>query len=730
MADVGRVLGGRYHARGAGRPGWHGHHLPRVATTKLGRDVAIKVLRGEYGSDASFLAAVPARGAGRRAAEPPQRGRRVRLRHRTRSGPYIVMELVTGGDLAGALRERGPLPPTVAASIAQQIADALDAAHARGIVHRDIKPSNVLLSTGGRVKVADFGIAQAFTDAQLTMTGVTMGSVHYFSPEQARGEPVDARPRTSTPPGSCCTRCSPGSGRSAAAPRRRWRWPACAGRIPSPVRGAAGRARGARRASCAGASSPTCARGRPRPSWRPPWVGSWPTRSARPRTTPCVRPPARPRRRWRATTTSTRSPRARRHGSAGLGGGPHGPVRAGRRRGAALLSFVSGSGVRGRASATPASHAPGPTARARAAVRGHAHRGCPRHRRPSVAAARREPADERRGRPGTVIDQDPAEGAMVPPGGAVKVVVAQEVDTVRVPDLRGDTETRAKTRLVEAGLKPTGRFQTYDRSVRRGRVVRTEPAAGTEVAEGTTVAYYVSRGARPTDASSPESAAARVGDYRCLSLDEASRQVADAGLVARHRVASRARERRHMAGHRPGATGRCRGRPRGPRSGCGRSIPRSPARPEAGVPPGRSVHPVGSMARRRRSRRACAASSLRCAGAATLSARGDVALSPLRYAPDRRRTVLGVFPPPPRMRHLPQLRQGRRGSPGLLRARPHPRGAAGRRDPGVLAGAIPTRAVRGPVPGPRPRRTRRGPGERAGRGCRYPASSVRGRPGP
>ena len=107
-------------------------------------------------------------------------------------GPYIVMELVTGGDLAGALRERGPLPPTVAASIAQQIADALDAAHARGIVHRDIKPSNVLLSTGGRVKVADFGIAQAFTDAQLTMTGVTMGSVHYFSPEQARGDPVGA----------------------------------------------------------------------------------------------------------------------------------------------------------------------------------------------------------------------------------------------------------------------------------------------------------------------------------------------------------------------------------------------------------------------------------------------------------------------------------------------------------------------------------------------------------
>src|SRR6476620_6328316 len=161
----------------------------RARDTKLGRDVAIKVLLGEYGSDVSFLARFQ-----REAQAAAQ------LNHpnvvavfdygQDPVGPYIVMELVTGGDLAASLRERGPLPPTVAASIGQQVADALDAAHARGIVHRDIKPSNVLLSTGGRVKVADFGIAQAFTDAQLTMTGVTMGSVHYFSPEQARGEQV------------------------------------------------------------------------------------------------------------------------------------------------------------------------------------------------------------------------------------------------------------------------------------------------------------------------------------------------------------------------------------------------------------------------------------------------------------------------------------------------------------------------------------------------------------
>jgi serine/threonine-protein kinase len=133
--------------------------------------------------------------------------------------------------------------------------------------------------------------------------------------------------------------------------------------------------------------------------------------------------------------------------------------------------------------------------------------------------------------PGTVIEQEPGEGIPVLPGGTVDVVVAQEVDTVRVPDLRGDTETRARTRLVEAGLTPMGRFQTYHADVRRGRVVRTEPAAGTEVAEGTTIALYVSRGPRPIEPPSPEAVAARVGDYRCLTVDEARAQLDAASLA-------------------------------------------------------------------------------------------------------------------------------------------------------------------------------------------------------
>ena len=102
------------------------------------------------------------------------------------------MELVDGEDLASILRRSGALPPRQVARIGAGVARALAAAHARGLVHRDIKPGNVLIGADGAVKVADFGIARAVAEAQVTLPGTTLGSVHYFSPEQARGEPATA----------------------------------------------------------------------------------------------------------------------------------------------------------------------------------------------------------------------------------------------------------------------------------------------------------------------------------------------------------------------------------------------------------------------------------------------------------------------------------------------------------------------------------------------------------
>jgi serine/threonine protein kinase len=106
---------------------------------------------------------------------------------------YIVMELVTGRTLRDALREEGPLPVAKAVAIAAAVADALHYAHEAGIVHRDVKPGNILMGQDGRVKVADFGIAKAATDRDLTQSGALLGTAKYLAPEQMSGQPQDRR---------------------------------------------------------------------------------------------------------------------------------------------------------------------------------------------------------------------------------------------------------------------------------------------------------------------------------------------------------------------------------------------------------------------------------------------------------------------------------------------------------------------------------------------------------
>ncbi len=156
---------------------------------RLGRRVAVKVLADNLLTDPQFV---------KRFQQEAESA--ARLSHpnivsvydvgEDGSRRYIVMELVAGRNLKDVLEERGPLPIGQAIAIANQVLDGLQYAHDHGLIHRDIKPQNILLTRDGSAKLADFGIAKAVDVSSATQTAVVLGSVHYLSPEQARGEPV------------------------------------------------------------------------------------------------------------------------------------------------------------------------------------------------------------------------------------------------------------------------------------------------------------------------------------------------------------------------------------------------------------------------------------------------------------------------------------------------------------------------------------------------------------
>ncbi|HWH35244.1 MAG TPA: Stk1 family PASTA domain-containing Ser/Thr kinase [Acidimicrobiales bacterium] len=187
-----RIFNGRYELhRRIARGGMADVFLARDSL--LDRPVAVKVLFPEFATDPTFV----------------QRFRREAQAAANLSHPnivsvydwgeeggtyFIVMEYIEGRSLAQTIKDEGRLHPDRAADIATDVAAALGFAHRNGVVHRDIKPGNVLISPSGQVKVADFGIARAVSHQEnLTQAGTVMGTATYFSPEQARGEAVDPR---------------------------------------------------------------------------------------------------------------------------------------------------------------------------------------------------------------------------------------------------------------------------------------------------------------------------------------------------------------------------------------------------------------------------------------------------------------------------------------------------------------------------------------------------------
>ncbi|MER7073044.1 Stk1 family PASTA domain-containing Ser/Thr kinase [Terrabacter sp. NPDC000476] len=204
MSSAPRVLGGRYEVGELiGRGGMADVHLGRDA--RLGRQVAIKILRSDLARDANFLmrfrreaqsaaglnhpsiVAIFDSGEDEDLPDGPG-GTRATL-------PYIVMEYVDGQTLRQKVTDHEQLEPAEAIRVTEGILDALAYSHRMGIVHRDIKPANVMITSSGHVKVMDFGIARAIADTAATMTQTqsVVGTAQYLSPEQAQGQTVDAR---------------------------------------------------------------------------------------------------------------------------------------------------------------------------------------------------------------------------------------------------------------------------------------------------------------------------------------------------------------------------------------------------------------------------------------------------------------------------------------------------------------------------------------------------------
>ncbi|GIJ79858.1 serine/threonine protein kinase [Micromonospora phaseoli] len=198
MTAQARLLGGRYQV--GELLGYGGMaEVHRGRDLRLGRDVAIKMLRADLARDATFQMRFRREAQNAASLNHPaivavyDTGEEQAPTGETL--PFIVMEFVNGRTLKEVLGAEGRLQPRRALEISADICAALDFSHRHGIIHRDIKPGNVMLTQTGQVKVMDFGIARALASGATTMTqtSAVIGTAQYLSPEQARGEAVDAR---------------------------------------------------------------------------------------------------------------------------------------------------------------------------------------------------------------------------------------------------------------------------------------------------------------------------------------------------------------------------------------------------------------------------------------------------------------------------------------------------------------------------------------------------------
>jgi len=189
---VAAVLDGRYRVDAMIATGGMSA-VYRGLDLRLDRPVAVKIMDSRYAGDNQFLTRFQREARAVARLKDPGL---VAVYDQGIDGqhPFLVMELIEGGTLRELLRERGPMPPHAVAAVLRPVLGGLAVAHSAGLVHRDIKPENVLISDGGDVKIADFGLVRAVAEAKITSTSVILGTAAYLSPEQV--STGDAGPRS------------------------------------------------------------------------------------------------------------------------------------------------------------------------------------------------------------------------------------------------------------------------------------------------------------------------------------------------------------------------------------------------------------------------------------------------------------------------------------------------------------------------------------------------------
>jgi hypothetical protein len=499
---TGRLVAGRYHLLAIIGEGGFGR-VYRAMDARLDAPVAVKIINPWWAQDPEWVERFAQEAKTAAGIRHPGVVQVTDTGIDSKLGPYTVAELVDGESLRSLLDREGALSPSRAADIAAQAADAVAAAHDRGVVHRDVKPGNLLVDGAGRVRVCDFGIARLQTGATKTSAAHTLvGTPAYMAPEQARGKatgpPADqyalgvvlfemlaGRPPFDgdTPVAVALAHLSDET-------------PELPDDVPAPLRDTVRRTLAkdpgdrysdARALAQALRVAPTLAT-------QPIDNALAPTRLVAPRRQPHPRRaaasrihgPSRKRRRVVAGSAALLVLAAGGAAAAALLNGSHGAEHAlGREANAIQTSDTAAATVTPERTTEPVRiNVPSVTGLSEPGARARIQR-----RRLAFDSVRRASVRQPAGR---VVSQRPAAGQKARPGQTVQVTVSDGPPPVSVPTLESDNAAEAQNKLSRSGLA-VGATRQVASARPAGMVLDTEPSAGTNVPRGSTVTLIVAR---------------------------------------------------------------------------------------------------------------------------------------------------------------------------------------------------------------------------------------------